>query len=129
MKSKINSFKSELKRSGAGLFTLQETHYSTKGKVVIEDFEVFEAIRKGKEKGGTMIGAHKALNPVLINELNDPFEMLVIEITVANKDIRVISGYGPQESWEPAKREPFFQALDLEEEIVKAELDGKSILI
>ena len=43
-----------------------------------------------------MIGAHKGLKPVLINELNDPFEILVIEIEVGNKEIRVISGYGPQ---------------------------------
>jgi hypothetical protein len=94
---------------------------------VIDDFEIFETIRKGKIKGGTMIGAHKGLNPILINELNDPFEILVIEIEVANKEIRVISGYGPQDSWTPQQREPFFQSL--EEEIVKSNLAGKSIII
>ena len=94
---------------------------------MIKDFEVFETIRKGKIKGGTMIGAHKALKLILISELNDPFEILVIEIKVANKDIRVISGYGPQESWTPQQREPFFHSL--EEEIVKANLAGKSIII
>ena len=109
------------------MFTLQETHYATKGKVIIEDFEIFESIRKGKQKGGTMIGAHRALKPILINERNDPFEILVVEITVANKNIRVISGYGPQENWSPIQREPFFHAL--EEEIVKAEIEGKSIII
>ena len=94
---------------------------------MIEDFEIFETIRKGKIKGGTMIGAHKGLKPILINELNDPFEILVIEIEVANKEIRVISGYGPQDSWTPQQREPFFQSL--EEEIVKSNLAGKSIVI
>ena len=74
-----------------------------------------------------MIGAHKGLKPVLINELNDPFEILVIEIEVGNKEIRVISGYGPQDSWTPQQREPFFHSL--EEEIVKANLSGKSIII
>ena len=127
LSAKLNSLKSELKRCQASLFTLQETHYSKKGKVVIEDFEIFEAIRKGKMKGGTMIGAHKGLKPVLINELNDPFEILVIEIVVANKEIRVISGYGPQESWTEQQKEPFFRSL--EEEIVKANLAGKSVLI
>ena len=58
LKGKLNSFKSELKYSNVGLFTLQETHYATKGKVQIEGFEIFESIRK-KVKGGTMIGAHK----------------------------------------------------------------------
>ena len=127
LKSKIKSFKHELRRSGAGVFTLQETHYAIKGKVIVEDFEIFESIRKGKQKGGTMIGAHKALHPVLIIELNDPFEIIVIEITIGKKDIRIILGYGPQENWTSNLREPFFNAL--EEEIVKAELAGKSIII
>ena len=94
---------------------------------MIDNFEIFESIRQGKLKGGTMIGVHKSLKPVLINELNDPFELLVVEIVTANKEIRVMSGYGPQESWTPMDREPFFQVL--EEEIVKANLAGKSIFI
>ena len=126
LKGKLNSFKSELKYSNVGLFTLQETHYATKGKVKIEGFEIFEAIRK-KVKGGTMIGAHKGLKPVLITEYNEEFELLVIEIKIANKEIRIMSGYGPQETWPEQQRTPFFLAL--EEEIVKAELEGKSILI
>ena len=127
LKSKVKSFKSELKRSLAGIFTLQETHYATKGRLVVEGFEIFEAIRKGKEKGGTMIGVNRALSPVLIAELNDPFELLVVEIKVGNREIRVISGHGPQESWSPDQREPFFQAL--EEEVIKADLAGKSVII
>ena len=93
LKSKLTSFKNEL-RSKAGVLTLQETHYSTKGKVKLPDFEIFEAIRKGKEKGGSMIGVHKALRPILITELNDPFELLVVEIRIGNREIRVMSGYG-----------------------------------
>ena len=50
-----------------------------------------------------------------------------MEIKIENRDIRVMSGYGPQESWPETDRMAFFLAL--EEEIVKAELDGKSILI
>jgi hypothetical protein len=126
LKGKLNSFKSELKRTNAGLFTVQETHYAAKGKVQIENFEIFESIRK-KVKGGTMIGAHKALEPFLINEYSDEFELLVVEIKIANREIRVMTGYGPQENWPESERIPFFLAL--EEEIVKAELAGKSILI
>ena len=126
LKGKLNSFKSEIFASNVGLFTLQETHFTSKGKVVIENFETFEAIRK-KDKGGTMIGAHKALKPVLIHEYSDDFELLVVEIEVANRQIRVMSGYGPQESWSESERMPFFLAL--EEEIIKAQLAGRSILI
>ena len=112
LKSKLKSFKNELKRSKAGVFTLQETHYSTKGRVRIPDFEIFEAIRKGKQKGGTMVGVHKSLKPILITELDDPFELIVVEISIGNNEIRVMPGYGPQENWSPEQREPFFQALE-----------------
>ena len=106
---------------------MQETHHATKGKIQIDSFVTFEAIRKHKKKGGTIIGVHQSLKPILINEYNDTFELLVVEIQIANREIRIISGYGPQENWTPENREPFFQAL--EEEIVKAELAGKSMII
>ena len=53
---------------------VQETHFATKGKVEIPNFELFESFRKSKEKGGTIVGVHKALHPILISEYNDPFE-------------------------------------------------------
>ena len=126
LKGKLNSFKGELKSSNAAIFTVQETHYATKGKIQIPNFEIFEAIRK-KHSGGTLIGAHKALKPMLIAEYSEDFELLVIEITIRNKEIRVITGYGPQETWSDIERMPFFAAL--EEEIAKAEMLGKSMII
>ena len=74
-----------------------------------------------------MIGAHKALSPMLISEYSDDFELLVVEIKVQNKEVRIISGYGPQEVWNEAERLPFFLAL--EKEIIKAEMQGKSVII
>ena len=97
-----------------------------KGKLKIENFEIFEAIRK-KQKGGTILGAHKALNPILIEECNGDFELLVVEVKIRNKEIRIMTGYGPQETWPEDQRMPFFLAL--EQEIVKAEMQGKSIII
>ena len=126
LKGKIISFKSELKKSNAGIFTVQESHFPTKGKLKIEDFEIFEAIRK-KAKGGTIIGAHKGLSPCLIQEYENEFELLVIEVKISNKEIRIMSGYGPQECWPENERMPFFLAL--EQEIIKAEVAGKSIMI
>ena len=126
LRGKLDSFKSELSASKSAIFTLQECHYAIKGKVQIENFEVFEAIRK-KVKGGSMIGVNKALKPVLIEEYSSEFELLVVEIQIANKEIRIMTGYGPQENWPESERLPFF--ITLEQEIVKAELEGKSILI
>ena len=76
------------------VFMIQQTHYPVKGKFRIKEFEIFEAIRS-KAKGGTAIGVKKGLNPVLIEEYSDAFELLVVEIKAGNKDIRIISGYGP----------------------------------
>ena len=93
----------------------------------MEGFEIFESIRKKKKNGGTMIGVHKALKPMLVNEYNEKFELIVLEIFVGGKDIKIISGYGPQENWAEDDRLPFF--ISLEEEIIKAALLGKSIFI
>ena len=74
-----------------------------------------------------MIAIHKDLNPKLVQEYNDDFELLVVEIDTQENSIRVISGYGPQENWDEEKRIPFFIAL--ETEIEKAELEGRSIIV
>ena len=93
---------------------------------MIENMVVFEAIRS-KKGGGTLCAVHKDLNPKLIEEYNEPFELLVIEVVAGDRDIRVITGYGPQENWEEEKRLPFFRAL--EEEVIKASNAGKSVII
>ena len=74
-----------------------------------------------------MIGVHNSLKPMLITEYSDDFELLVVEIEAGINQVRIISGYGPQESWTESERLPFFLALD--KEIVKAGLQGKSIII
>ena len=126
LKNKAHSLKNGLKHLSVGVFTIQETHFRKKGTFKVEGYEIFEAIRN-KQKGGTMIGIHNALNPMLIKQYDEDFELLVVEIEVAKEQIRVISGYGPQENWPESDRLPFFQAL--EEEINKAEMEGKSVII
>ena len=74
-----------------------------------------------------MLGIHKSLNPVLVEEYSETFELIVTEVKVEGQEIKVMSGYGPQESWKDSDKMPFFVAL--EEEISKAQMAGKSILI
>ena len=109
------SLQNEIKETNAAIFTIQETHYAEKGKIKVEGYEIFESIRK-KEKGGSVIGVHHSLNPILIKEYKDDFELICVEVAIANKQIRIITGYGPQESWPESSRLPFFHAL--EEEVV-----------
>ena len=93
----------------------------------MKKFHVFDAFRKNKENGVSLLGVHVGLKPVLIQEYSDTFELLVVQISVADKDICVITGYGPQETWTDDERMPFFTAL--EKEIASAELNGKSVII
>ena len=114
-----------MKKTQSTIFTLQETHFSKKGRVKIEDFIIFEAIRI--KEHGTMLGAHVSLKPILINEHSEQFEMLVVQIEVEGKEIRVITGYGPQENLSADKTMPFFSKL--EEEILSAKLANKYVII
>ena len=127
LKSKINSFKHEITKSGAAIFTIQETHFTKKGKLKLLEYEIFEAIRSNKQGGGTMIGVHKALRPMLVREYSKNFELLCVDVKINNHEIRVISGYGPQETWIEDDRLPFFVAL--EDEICKAVLAGLPIFV
>ena len=96
---KLHSLKHEINETNSKIFTVQETQYRTKGRVKIEEFVIFESIRKNREKGGCMLGIHESLEPVLIEEYSDNFEIIVAEIKVAGKNIRVINAYGPKECW------------------------------
>ena len=126
--NKIQSLVNNVGELEAAIVTLQETHFVKKGKLndKLKDFEIFEAIRT-KVKGGTAIAVHKSLKPMLIEEYSDEFELLVVEIKLADKEVRVMSGYGPQENWRKDERIPFFAKL--EEEVKKAKLHEKGVLI
>ena len=108
LNKKGHSLKYQIKNCNAGIFTVQETNFKKKGRFKLEDFEVFESIRQNKEKGGTLVGIHRSLQPVLIEEYDEKFELIVTEIKIANKEIRVMSGYGPQENWKDDDKMPFF---------------------
>ena len=107
--NKIQSLVNNVIHLGAGIITLQETHFQKKGRLngKLKDFEFFEAIRK-KHNGGTLIGVHKGLDPVLIEEYSEDFELLVVEVKFGGKDVRIISGYGPQENWKNSEKKCLF---------------------
>ena len=74
-----------------------------------------------------MLLIHKDLNPVLIKEYNEEFELIVVEVSTHKETIRVMTGYGPQENWNEKDRMPFWLAVD--EEISAAEIYGRSVII
>ena len=104
---------------------MQETQFEKKGKFKLDKYIVFEAIRKNKEQGGSILGVHESLKPVLISEYQEEFELIVIETKIANKNIRIITGYGPQEH--DTEKMKFFNAL--EKKISSAQFKAKSLII
>ena len=127
MNGKLASLNAEVKAANVNIVTIQETHSKRKGKIIMaKEFVIFEAIRPSKN-GGTLCAIHEDLNPKLIEEYNNPFELLVVQVEVQNKSVRIMTGVGPQENWEENKRTPFFIAL--EAEVVKAQCTGKSVII
>ena len=125
--NKAEDLKNKIKLFNSGIFAIQETHFRKKGRFRIQNYCVFESIRKNKEKGGSMLGVHVGLNPVLIQEYNDTFELIVVEVKVANKEVRVITGYGPQENLDLQERTAFYTSL--EEEISAVEIQGRTVII
>ena len=99
MHNKAEDLKNKIEYFKSSIVSIQETHFRKKGKFKYDNFHVFEAIRKNKEKGGSMLVINKDLKPVLVNEYNETFELLVVEIVTQNIPIRVITGYGPQGNW------------------------------
>ena len=74
-----------------------------------------------------MMGVHNSLSPVLISNYECDFELIVVETKVGRKQIRLITGYWPQEDWDDEHRAPFFMALD--KEISNALADRKSVFV
>ena len=127
LKHKAEDLKNKVKYFDSAIFAIQETHFQRKGKFKLQNYNIFESIRKNKEHGGSMMGIHVGLQPVLVKEYNTDFELLVVQIKAADKDILVMTGYGPQEHWRDNERLPFFTAL--EEEIASAQYEGKPIIV
>ena len=126
LRLKSKSLKNIITHFKSAIFSVQETHFKRKGRFLVDNFAIFEAIRN-KEGGGSMLGVHVALQPLLISEYSDTFELIIVEIKAGNKNIRVMTGYGPQESWDMNMKMQFYTAL--EEEIAKAAIVSKSVIL
>jgi hypothetical protein len=120
LRYKAEDLKNKVKFFRSGIFAIQETHFRKKGTFKVQDYHIFEAIRS------SVLGIHVGLKPVLVKEYSDKFELIVVQIQAGNKEIRVMTGYGPQEHWSDNDRMPFYTAL--EEEISSAEYEGKSVI-
>ena len=62
--------------------------------------------------GGLLTAARHELEPVLIHEGNEEAEILVIQVKVGLKNIRILNAYGPQEDVSLQKKLNFWQIME-----------------
>ena len=73
-----------------------------------------------------MTGVHKNLEPISVGDETED-EVIVVEAKLANKKVRLINAYGPQEDSNEEIRKSFF--LKLDEEIKRAKVAGTLICL
>ena len=84
---KFNCLATLVKNKSASVFMVQETQARKKGKHVLEDFVIFEA-KRSKVGGGSMMGIHKSMNPMLISCYESDFELIIVETKKGKTKIR-----------------------------------------
>ena len=97
LKSKLESFYNTLNKFRPSICTIQETKNNKIGLIKLPGYQVFEKIRQNRGGGGLLTCVDVDLNPVLVSSCKDGAEILTVEISIENKKIRIINGYGPQE--------------------------------
>ena len=124
--NKLESFERNVSLFTPGVIFVQETKAKRKNKIKMDDYTVFELIRKDMNGGGLLTAIHKSLKPVSVSN-DDEEEILVVEANLAKSKARFINGYGPQENNALEKRKPFYDQLDLE--VKKAKMAGSLVCI
>ena len=106
LSSKWQSFNKLINDISPGAFFAQETKLNKKQKFKIENPEyiIFRLEREATGGGGLVIGALENLKPVLIKEGDDESEALTVLIEVSNLKVRLVVGYGANESDRQAKK-------------------------
>ena len=86
-----------------------------------------KSAEKGENGGGIAIGVINDLNPSWISEGDDDTEALTVEIWVEGFPVRLICGYGPQESDRKERKERFWEYMNTETQ--KAYNDGAGLIM
>ena len=56
LRPKMKTFKKVIKELMPSVFFVQETKYKDTGKIKVENYDVFELVRKNKDGGGLTLG-------------------------------------------------------------------------
>ena len=127
LKAKRHSLINSMKNfGGPSCVLIQETKLRFPGTFKMTGYQIFEKTRSGLG-GGLLTAIDESLSPVLISSGSEDVEILVVQILIGTQKIRILNGYGPQESENKGKIFSFWQ--ELEKEIIDAKEEECFILI
>ena len=97
--SKLNSLELIIKELSPSVICLQETRAKKYGKRFkdMEGYTKFEMVRQNSGGGGLMTLVRPDLKPVWVSEGDDQVEILVVEIRIEKRSIRILNCYAPQQ--------------------------------
>ena len=98
LRSKLPTFRKIISELKPSVFCIEETKYKEIGRLKMENYFIYELVRKNREGGGLALGCDKALKPAWVREGDDEVEALSVDIFVTNMKIRCCVAYGCQES-------------------------------
>jgi hypothetical protein len=126
VKNKMTSLKFNIDQLKPHVVVVQETKLKKKSPVdLIKGYRTFTTVR-GDNGGGLMIACLASLDPVMVYEGDSECEVLVVQIALESKLIRIIAGYGPQECAPLVVRETYRNTI--EEQVVRAQMAGCSVI-
>ena len=125
IKNKTDSLFNLVETLHPGILFLQESKLYSKGQVKIPNFYIFETNRVQNGGGGLITAVHEKFSPALIEAENENPDLLIVQVKMSDKNVRLINGYGPQESETICEKMKFFTAF--ESAIISAKLNGNLI--
>ena len=128
LRSKLVTFRKVMTELNPSVFFVQETKLKEQGKIRLNDYTIFEKLRKTRKNGGGLaIECKSELNPIWVREGDNDVETLSIDIFVKNLKIRCCTGYGCQENDKKDKKDAFWEYLD--NEVLEAKKAGSGLII
>ena len=98
LRSKLFTFKKIISELKPSVFFCEETKFKDTGKLKIDNYVIFELVRKNRDGGGLALGCDKSLKPVWVREGDEEVEALSVDIFVKSMKIRCCVAYGCQEN-------------------------------
>ena len=125
IKQKLHSLEFIVQDLSPSVIILQEIKIIRKSTIVLPNYKSFFLI-KSCHSGGLLIAVNNDLKPILIYEGTQDCQVLVVQIETTAFNIRVIAGYGPQETDTTNSR---LYRDCIEENINRAKLQNCEILL